>query len=93
MVRDILTKEQTPSWVVVLDGVQRDTLAYTNTDRKRIYVDFERFRDAPNSLRNVLKHESQHAKGRDHNRIVGDIMSYAVTLDQRGNVVEDARVW
>ena len=83
LVREIMTKEQTPSWVVVLDGVQRDTLAYTDADRKRIYVDFERFRDAPNSLRNVLKHEAHHAKNREHNQIVGDIMSYAVTLDQR----------
>ena len=93
LVREIMTKEQTPDWTVVIDGAQRGTLAYTDADRKRIYVDFERFRDAPNSLRNVLKHEAHHAKNREHNQIVGDIMSYAVTLDQRGNVVNDARVW
>ena len=91
--RDALKKYNAPLWSVIIDGVQSGNYAYTDADRQRSYVDFNRFANAPNSLANVLHHEVDHLKHRDHNNDPTDIMSYRLTTDNSGNVVEDTRVW
>ena len=91
--RDALKKYNAPLWSVIIDGVQSGTYAYTDADRQRSYIDFNRFANAPNSLKNVLNHEIAHLKHRDHNTDPTDIMSYRLTVDSSGNVINDDRVW
>jgi hypothetical protein len=85
MTMDIMKKYQSPPWTVVIDAAQIDTVAYTDADRKRIYINYALFRDAPRSLANVIHHEVMHAHGHEHNKIPGDIMSYAVTMNRFHN--------
>ena len=92
--REALKKFNAPQFAVIIDGVQSGNYAYTDGfDRKKMYIDFNQFKSAPNSLKNVLHHEIEHSKNRDHNNIPGDIMSYSLTTDSLGNVVDDQYVW
>lgn len=93
IVREGLKKYQAPPWAVVLNGVQSGNYAYTDADRKRVYIDMFRFANAPKSLANTVHHEVDHLKGRDHNEISNDIMSYKLTTDSLGNVIDDSYVW
>lgn len=89
--RAIMAEQKSPDWVTIEDAVQRGTLAFTSADRQHIYVDFNKFRGAPHTLQSVLKHEIAHSHGHDH----GDgspYMDYAVTVDEAGNVIDDAAV-
>ncbi len=93
-VRESFKKYKPPQFSVILDGVQDGTTyAFTDADRQRTYVDFARFANAPHSLRNVLDHELNHLIGRDHNNIPHDPMSYRLTVDSNGNVVDDDFIW
>ena len=88
VVRDLMKKQNAPEWVTIQDSLQRDQLAFTTGDLKHIYVDFEAFSKAPNTLKSVLKHEIAHSQGRVH----GDgspYMQYAVRKDPLGEVVDD----
>ena len=92
--RDALKKDNAPQFATIIDGVQSGNYAYADGfDRKKMYVDFNQFKDAPKSLLNVLHHEIEHSRGRDHNNIPGDIMSYKLTTDILGNVIDDGFVW
>ena len=92
--RDALKKYNAPQFATIIDGVQSGNYAYADGfDRKKMYIDFNQFKDAPKSLQNTLNHEIQHSRGRDHNNIPGDIMSYALTTDSLGNVIDDGFVW
>ena len=91
--RGALKKYDAPLFSVIVDGVQSGTYAFTDAPRERAYIDFNRFRNAPNSLANVLHHEVEHLKGRDHNEIPLDIMSYRLTVDSNGAVVDDDHIW
>ena len=91
--REALKKYQAPDWTTIIDGIQHKTYAYTDSDRKNIYIDFNQFKDAPTSLQNVLNHEIQHSRGRNHNDVVTDIMSYHLTTDSNGVVIDDSYVW
>src|SRR5690348_12207571 len=91
VVRDLMTKQQSPPWVTIQDAVQRDNLAFTSADRQHIYVDFDKFKDAPHTLQTVIKHEIAHAQGRVHND-GSAYMQYHATEDSTGNVIDDASV-
>ena len=94
IVRESLKKAAAPQFSVVVDGVTTPGIyAFTDAGRERTYIDFARFANAPIALRNVVDHEAQHLLGRDHNTLVGDPMSYLLTVDRDGNVVEDAAIW
>lgn len=91
MIRSEMAKQKTNDWVTIQNAIQRQQLAYTSSDLKHIYIDFDRFRNASNTLANVIKHEVAHTKGATH----GDgspYMQYAVRVDMFGNVIEDAYV-
>jgi hypothetical protein len=90
---DVMKKYQSPPYVAIIDAVQLDTIAFTDVDRKRIYINYARFRDAPKSLANTIHHEIDHTKNREHNDNPGDIMSYRVTMNQQGEIIEDAAIW
>ena len=92
-VRESLKKYKPPQFSVILDGIQDGTYAFTDGSRQRTYIDFSRFANAPNSLRNVLDHELNHLLGRDHNNIPGDPMSYRLTVDRNGTIIEDSFIW
>jgi len=89
--RDSMSKFGAPQFSAIVDGVQSGTYAFTDADRRHTYVDYKRFAKAPMSLRNVLDHEVNHLLGRDH--VPADPMSYRLTVDPAGNVVEDATLW
>ena len=91
--RAAMVKYGAPQFSVIVDGVQHPTYAFTTGDRKVTYIDFKRFANAPNSLRNVLDHELNHLLGRDHNNIPGDPMSYRLTVDRNGTIIEDSFIW
>ena len=91
--RNLMKKHNAPDWVVVIDAVQHKTLAFTDVSTKKIYIDFNRFANAPNSLKNVIYHEIEHTKGRNHNNVSNDIMGYFITLNAAGDVIDDVRVW
>lgn len=91
--RASLKKYNPPPFSAIIDGVQYGTYAFTDASRQRTYIDFNRFVNAPNSLRNVLDHELNHLLGRDHNNIPHDPMSYKLTVDSNGSVVEDNLIW
>ena len=87
-VRDVAKRQGVARFTTIQNAILTNDLAFTSADLKHIYIDFERFKDAPRALINTLKHELAHAKGAQH----GDgsfYMSYAVTLDGVGNVVDD----
>ena len=89
LVRSEMVKQATADWVTVQDAVQQKQLAYTSSDLKHVYVDFGRFKNAPQALANTLKHEIAHTRGATHND-GSPYMSYAVTEDRAGNIVDDA---
>jgi len=91
--RDSMSKFGAPQFSAIVDGVQSGTYAFTDADCRHTYVDFKRFAKAPMSLRNVIRHEIDHLRGRDHNSVPADPMSYRLTVDPAGNVVEDAALW
>lgn len=91
--RDSMAKYGAPQFSTIVDGVQSGTYAFTDADRRHTYIDYKRFANTPISLRNVLDHEIFHLKGKDHNSVPGDPMSYRLTVDPAGNVVEDAAIW
>jgi len=93
MTREAMVRYRVPQFSVIVDGVQTGTYAFTDADRRHTYIDYKRFIAAPTSLRNVLDHEANHLLGRDHNSVGGDPMSYRLTVDPDGNVVEDSTIW
>lgn len=88
IIRDLAKKQNLPDFVTIQDSIQRDQLAFTSTDLKHIFVDFDQFKDAPNTLISVLKHEISHTQGHVHND-QSPYMQYAVRLDPTGAVIND----
>lgn len=91
--REAMVKYAAPQFTVIVDGVQTPTYAFTDGERKHTYIDYKRFNHAPNSLKNVIRHEIDHLRGRDHNAVAGDIMAYHLTVAPNGTVLDDAFVW
>jgi len=61
--REAMVKYAVPQFTVIIDGVQTPTYAFTDTERKHTYMDYKRFNHAPNSLKNVIRHEIEHLRG------------------------------
>jgi hypothetical protein len=93
IVRNVLKQEGVDPFTTVTDAVMGDGLAFTDSTLKRIFIDFNLYKDAPTSLANTVKHEVAHTKGRQHNEIPGDIMSYRATTNLQGQVVDDPYFW
>jgi len=92
--RSLLARPGTPPWVVALDAVQAPTIAFTDMEAKKIYIDGARLAATPTTFYNVAVHEYGHAAlGLEHDPvpIPGSIMSYAVLLSPNGTVQEDTR--
>jgi hypothetical protein len=88
-IRELMNSQNIPSFVKVIDGVQIDTYAFTDPDLRSVYIDMKRFECCPNSFINVVNHELAHTRGREHNNVIGDIMNYSLTVDKRGNIIDD----
>ena len=91
IVRDLLRKQNAPAWVTIQNSLQRDQLAFTSADLKHIYVDFEKFKNAPHTLQSVIKHEIAHSNGKVHND-GSPFMQCVVKVDSVGEVVDDSWV-
>lgn len=92
-IRDSLAKNRPPEFVTIVDAPLRLDFGFTEADRTHVYIDGGKLKCCPNTFANVAHHEIDHTKGRDHNTIPGDIMSYKVTIDQTGQAIEDPYVW
>lgn len=93
IVRNALRIHGAPSFTVVVDAINTDTFAYTTADRRVIYIDAVLFINAPKTFINVMHHEIDHTRGRVHNNVTGDIMSYHITVDTNGTIIEDPYIW
>ena len=91
VVRDLLKKQNAPAWVTIQNSLQRDQLAFTSADLKHIYVDFDKFKNAPHTLQSVIKHEIAHSNGKIHTD-GSPYMQYAVKVDSNNDVVDDSWV-
>ena len=85
--RQLLELYKAPQFVTIVDGIQSQTYAFTDSSRKIIYVDMTRFECCPNSFINVINHEIGHTKGGEHGQ--GGIMNYSLTTDTYGHIIND----
>jgi len=74
---------------VFVDVTMVADYAHTDMASKIVSIDARRFDCCPNSFTSVVHHELDHTRGRLHNSIPGDIMSYHLTVDALGNILED----
>lgn len=89
--RQVMKARGVPPWSVIIDAVQADGIAYTDSDLKRVYIDANRLRKTPRTFANVAIHECGHLNGAQH----GDgslAMDYHVTTQPNGDVIEDSFV-
>jgi hypothetical protein len=86
--RRVMQVLNTPKWSVIIDAVQVDTVAFTDADLKRVYIDTKRFVKTPKTFTNVVIHECNHLLGaKDYDE--SKEMIYAVRFGFDGNVLED----
>ena len=86
--RQVMKAMNVPPWSVIIDAVQADNIAYTDSDLKRVYIDANRLRQTPRTFLNCVAHESSHLRGAQHGD--GSLgMDYHVTTKPNGEVVED----
>ena len=86
--RDTMRKLKVPPWSIMIDATLGDQLAFSQQDSHITYLDAARFVNTLNTWRNVVAHEASHLKGAQHGD--GSLgMSYSVTLDPFGNVLND----
>jgi len=86
--RQVMRARGVPPWSVIIDAVQADNIAYTDSDLKRVYIDANRLRQTPRTFANVVIHECGHLNGAQH----GDgslAMDYHVATKPNGEVIED----
>jgi Zn-dependent protease with chaperone function len=90
-----LAKFKPPEFTTVIDSPLRNQIAFTNGQRDTVVINGRRLECCSRTMANVLNHELAHVNGRSHNLfpVPGDIMSYAVTLDQASQVVDDPIIW
>ena len=87
--RQVMKARGVPPWAVIIDAVQSDNIAYTDSDLKRVYIDANRLRKTPRTFANCMIHECGHLNGGQH----GDgslAMDYHVTTRPNGEVIEDS---
>lgn len=84
-------KKYGPPDAVFIDVTMVTDYAHTDVERKIVSIDARRFECCPNSFRSVVHHELDHCYGRMHNSIPNDIMSYHLTVDTTGHILEDAK--
>lgn len=83
-------KKYGPPDAVFIDAAMLTDYAHTDMAQKIVSIDARRFECCPNTFQSVVHHELDHCRGRMHNTVVGDIMSYHITVDALGNVQEDS---
>lgn len=83
-----MKRQNTSPWVTVQNAVMQDVPAYTSADLKNVYIDYERFKAAPNALLTTLRHELAHTNG--HTHFDGSTyMQYAVSETPDGYIIND----
>jgi hypothetical protein len=92
-IRRLLYANNAPGFAAVIDAVQVGTLAFTNTNLGKTFIDASRFDCCPNVFSSVITHEIGHLLGMDHNAIPGHPMNFSITLDARGRVIEISEAW
>lgn len=85
--------EYNPPPIAVISAVLWDEVAFTDRINNFVYIDNTRLSCCRNTFANVVHHEIMHTKGQSHNNVSGDIMSYRVTADLNGNIIEDLYIW
>ena len=88
IVRQVMRARNVPAWSVLIDAVQVDNLAYTDSDLKRIYIDSKRLLHTPHTFANIVAHECGHLTGGHH--FDGSFgMQYSATQNAAGEILED----
>lgn len=85
----IMKARGVPRFSALIDAAMVGDLAFTDQQTNKAWINAKKFVNAPHSWQNTVLHEAGHLCGAQH----GDgstAMSYAVTLDQAGNVVDDS---
>jgi hypothetical protein len=89
VIREMLTKYNA-STTIVVDRVSYDVPGSTRRPSDIVYIDGESFQGAPRTFVNTVHHELAHAAHkRDHNNIPCDIMSYHLTTNNKGIMLDD----
>lgn len=74
----------------IMDGVLAQDYAFTDQVKTLTHIDGLRFECCPNTFTNVVTHEIHHQNGRQHTAgVKGDPMSYVLTIQASGEIVED----
>ena len=84
-------KKYGPPDAVFIDVAMVANFAHTDMAQKIVSIDAQRFECCPNSFRSVVRHELDHCRGRMHNTVFGDPMSYHLTIDAVGDIIEDPK--
>lgn len=74
----------------IVDAVLAQDYAFTDQVKTLTHIDAIRFECCPNTFTNVVTHEIHHQLGRQHTvGIKNDPMSYVLTIQASGEIVED----
>lgn len=74
----------------IVDAVLAQDYAFTDQVKTLTHIDAMRFECCPNTFTNVITHEIHHQNGRQHTvGVNGDPMSYVLTIQASGEIVED----
>lgn len=75
----------------IADAVLAQDYAFTDQVKTLTHIDGLRFECCPNTFTNVVTHEIHHQLGRQHTAgVKGDPMSYVLTIQASGEIVEDS---
>ena len=88
LARHIMKVVKVPEWSAITDSALHNNIAFTDQLNNKVWIDSKRMLKTPKTFANVLVHECSHLRGAMHND--GQLgMSYAVTQNMAGEIVED----
>ena len=88
LARHIMKVVKVPAWSAITDSALHDNIAFTDQSASKVWIDSKRMLKTPKTFANVATHECLHLRGAMHGD--GQLgMSYAVTQNLAGEVVED----
>jgi hypothetical protein len=90
IIREQQSIHKAPLRSAIVDAVLAQDYAFTDQIKTLTHIDGLRFECCPNTFTNVVTHEIHHQHGRQHTSGVrGDPMSYVLTIQSSGEIVED----
>ena len=84
--RHIMKVVKVPEWSAITDSALHNNVAFADQSISKVWIDSKRMLKTPKTFANVVTHECSHLLGAMHQ----DGMSYAVTQNLAGEIVEDS---